>query len=235
MDGRGKAALAESGFIDPLLKAGLAVFAIDLRGRGETLGHIRPRFDTNFRLVANQVLMGQPLAGRRAFDLIRAVDYIGLRPEVTIDGVTVVGLGDDALPILLAAAYDPRIGRVAVSKYFRSFISQMAARPATRVTLPMQWNDPQLNGIINTGDYDIDFGSVIPGVLQVMDVPDLLHLIAPRKLLFCAPRDLSAAGFETLPARFNEVAGPDGEKWMRYEPEHPLDAKLLLERIGLKP
>ncbi len=56
--------------------------AVDLRGRGETLGKYQPGYDKNFRLVANQVLFGQPVAGRRAFDLIRAVDYLATRREL---------------------------------------------------------------------------------------------------------------------------------------------------------
>ncbi len=70
-----------------------------MRGRGETLGHYGPRYDTNFRLVANQILFGQPLAGRRAYDFTRALDYLATRPEVSAASVTVVGLGADALPV----------------------------------------------------------------------------------------------------------------------------------------
>lgn len=58
VDSRGKAAVAESGLVEPLLEAGFAVFSVDLRGRGETLGHYGPRYDTNFRLLANQILLG---------------------------------------------------------------------------------------------------------------------------------------------------------------------------------
>jgi len=57
-----------------------------LRGRGETLGHMRLEWDTNFRLVANQIEFGQPLPGRRGFDLLRTVDYVSTRPELTCEG-----------------------------------------------------------------------------------------------------------------------------------------------------
>ena len=65
-DSRGKQAVAESGLVEPLLAAGFAVFAPDLRGRGETLGHVGAKQTNNFRLIGNQVLFGAPLAGRRA-------------------------------------------------------------------------------------------------------------------------------------------------------------------------
>src|SRR6185503_20497670 len=64
VDDRGKQAVATSGLVEPLLKAGYAVLAVDLRGRGETLGRVSAGHNLNFRLLANQVLFGQPLAGR---------------------------------------------------------------------------------------------------------------------------------------------------------------------------
>ena len=131
----------------------------------------------------------------------------------------------DALPALLAAAVDARIGRVAVSGYVHSFISQMVARPAEKLSLPMQWNDPQLDGIIASEAYRTDFGSVIPGALQVLDIPDLIRLVAPRQVLFCASKDWRAPGLEVISARFRE-AGANGN-WLHYEPDHPLDAKRL--------
>ena len=85
-DSRGKQAVAQSDLVRPLLDSGIAVLAVDLRGRGETLGHMNPDWDTNFRLVANQVEFGRPLAGRRAFDLMRTVDYVSTRPELSFRG-----------------------------------------------------------------------------------------------------------------------------------------------------
>lgn len=117
-DSRGKQAVAESDLVRPLLDSGMAVLAVDLRGRGETLGHMSPDWDTNFRLVANQVEFGQPLPGRRAFDLLRTVDYLRTRPELCPNMLAVIGLGDDALSALLAAAADTRIQSVVVSGYF---------------------------------------------------------------------------------------------------------------------
>jgi len=231
-DEGGKAAVAESGLVRPLLEAGFAVFAIDLRGRGETLGHVAPRFNTNFRLVANQVLLGQPLAGRRAFDLLRAVDYLGLRPEVSTNSVTVVGFGNDALPAMLAAIADTRIAQVAVSGYFHSFISQIAARDPAKASLPMQWNDPQLDGIISTGAYDVDFGSVMPGALLVADIYDLARLIAPRRLLFSAARDLQEPGMGPLVNRFKAIAEASGETWLLYTPDRPLGSQNLLQWLN---
>lgn len=229
VDSRGKQAVAESGLVQSLLERGLAVLAVDLRGRGETLGSMRPGWDTNFRLVANQVEFGQPLPGRRAFDLMRAVDYVGTRKELATDSLAVVGLGDDALPTLLAAATDARIRSVAVAGYFHSFVSQMRAMASQAKDMRNDWNDAQLTGRLHTPDYEVDFGSVIPRVLSVVDVPDILALVAPRKVLFCQAQDARFAGAEPLAARFRKVVEAAGRNWIQYAPDRSLDGQLLRE------
>ncbi len=231
VDSRGKQAVAQSGLVQPLLAAGLAVLAVDLRGRGETLGHPQPGWDTNFRLVANQVLFGQPLPGRRAFDLTRAVDYARTRPELASEDVTIVGLGDDALPALLAAAVDDRFRRIAVSGYFQSFVSQMRAKAHAGAGGDVRngWNDPYLTGQVIGADYNSDFGCVIPSALRTVDLPDLVALIAPRKVLFCHPKDAGTVGMEALTARFRQVTAAAGSDWIRFMPDRPLDGRLLLE------
>lgn len=226
-DSRGKQAVAQSDLVRPLLDSGMAVFAVDLRGRGETLGHMSPSWDTNFRLVANQIEFGQPLPGRRAFDLLRAVDYVSTRAELTSEGLAVVGLGDDALPALLAAAADTHIQSVALSRYFHSFISQMRPMQSYGDNLGEGWNDAQLKGILKTPDYDIDLGSVIPSALLTVDVPDLVALVAPRKVLFCQAPDAAVRGNEALVARFRNVTGAVSGNWIRYAPAQALDGQTL--------
>ena len=228
-DGRGKGAVAESGLIAPLLAAGWAVLAVDLRGRGETLDRYGPNYDLNFRLVANQVLAGQPLVGRRAFDLRRAVDYLGTRSELSLDRLTLLGLGEDMLPALIAAVTDGRIGGAAFSGGIHSFLSQMRARtPPSPASMGDAWNDPQLNGRLDTGDAQVDFGSVIPSVLDFGDVPDLAALLAPRRVLFCQMRDQGAPDRDVLASRFERVVQPDASR-VKYLPDRSLDAVFLLE------
>lgn len=226
-DSRGKQAAAQSDLVRPLLDDGMAVLAVDLRGRGETLGHMSPDWDTNFRLVANQVEFGQPLPGRRAFDLLRTVDYLNSRQDLTSEGLAVVGLGDDALPALLAAAVDTRIQSLVMSGYFHSFISQMRPMTPARSDPAPGWNDAQLKGILKTPEYEIDLGSVIPSALLTVDVPDLVALVAPRKVLFCQARDAGVQGTEALVARFRQVTGAVGGDWIRYAPAQSLDGQTL--------
>ncbi|MCX6619518.1 MAG: acetylxylan esterase [Acidobacteria bacterium] len=223
-DSLGKARVAGSGLVGALLDAGVTVFAIDLRGRGETLGYFRPGvWDTNYRLVSSQVDFGRPLAGRRAFDLLRALDFLAARTDLPGGEIAVLGLGDDSLPALLASAADGRIRHTALARSVSRFVSLMRARvPRTDTSPRNSWNDPQLTGRVNAGGYSIDFGSAIPSVLHMADVPDLAGLIAPRRVLFCQALDGRSA-------RLLRMAQSAGSQWFRYEPERPLDAALLLE------
>ena len=231
VDDRGKQAVAESGLVEPLLGAGFAVFSPDLRGRGETLGRVGKEHDNNFRLVANQILFGQPVAGRRGFDLIRAVDFLKLRKDVSIGDLALLGVGDEAPAALLAGAADDRIRRLGLAGYDHSFVSQMQPMVAKdKREMVDRWNSAERTGHINGPDYAVEMGSVIPRVLETADVPDLISLIAPRKVLFCQARDNEVGASETLRARFKRLvsASQGNGRWMRYEAGRKLDAALLL-------
>jgi hypothetical protein len=238
-DDRGKQAVAQSGMIQPLLDAGFAVFAIDLRGRGEMLGWVTPNYNTSYRLTANQVMFGRPLAGRRAYDLIRAIDYLTTRTragsEAGAGEIVAAGFGSDAPAVLLAAAADPRIGAVAIGGYFHSFVSQMRPRLAPPSSLPARWNDPQISGGVNAGDYNVDFGAVIPDALHAADIPDILARIAPRRVLYSQTLDAKAVDAEAVVSRFRGVTAKAGEGWLRYEPGRVLDGELLREWISKRP
>ncbi|MBI4902085.1 MAG: acetylxylan esterase [Acidobacteria bacterium] len=229
-DDRGKKAVAQSGMVQALLDAGLAVFAVDLRGRGETLGWVTPNYNTSFRLTANQVMFGRPLAGRRAYDLIRAIDYLAAR-EWDAGQIVAVGVGNDVPAVLLAAAVDARIRGVAIGGYFHSFVSQMRPRHAAPSTLPARWNDPQISGGVDAGGYSVDFSAVIPYSLQTADIPDILAHIAPRRVLYCQTLDTKAPDADAVVSRFRRVTAKPGEGWIRYEPGRMLDGELLRDWI----
>lgn len=221
VDDKGRAAAAQPELVAGLAAAGFAVLAVDLRGRGEALGHFRREWDTNYRLVACQVMSGNPLAGLRAFDIRRSLDYVSLRSEISTENAVVVGFGEDVLPVLLAAAADRRIRNVAVSGWVCSVVSQIRgmAVGTDRRELRRVWNSAQLHGRINAGRYEVDFGSVIPRVLETAEVAEIVCSIAPRRVLFRDARD-RGAGAE----RLRQLAGP----WLDFRPEERLDASTLL-------
>lgn len=226
-DERGKSVVAESALVPTLLETGYTVLAVDLRGRGETLGRYGPKYDTNFRLLANQVLLGEPLAGRRAFDLSRAMDFLAARPELATNEVTLVAWGADALSAALVAAADLRVKRLAIGGSVHSFLSWMRPRIAPAWDkMGDAWNDPQLRGRLDCGDDEIDLGAVVPGSLNVADIPQILSLASPRPLLFCEARDLGAPDSESVVLAFTSVVS---SKFLTYQPRAKLNPKILLE------
>lgn len=228
-DSHGKASVAESGFIAPLIAEGRAVLALDLRGRGETLGHYGPQYDTNFRLVANQVLMGRPLAGRRAYDLLRAIDYLSTRQDVSTNSLTLVGMGEDALPALLATAADTRIRNLVVSEFRHSLVSSMQCRrPIAIENMGDAWNDLQLTGRVLAEEDDIDFGSVIPEQTSIGDIADFVELIGSRPKLFCQARDLKAPDIQFAISRWNRFSERT-QNSLTHLPQQRLHASFLLQ------
>jgi cephalosporin-C deacetylase-like acetyl esterase len=230
----GKAAAAESGLVQPLLDHGYAVLAVDTRGRGETLGRVSERRDNNFPFVAHSLAWDRPAAGRRAFDLMRAVDFVHGRKDLDAKSVRVAGIGGDALPALLAAAADARIAGVACSGFVDSFVSLIsAAAVQSRAEAIREWNSSAMRfGRIDNGAFVVDLGAVLPSVLRTADIPDFASLIAPRKLLYCGSADNRPA--DARRARFERVLKAAHERggWAWYRPDQQLDASLLLEWLG---
>jgi cephalosporin-C deacetylase-like acetyl esterase len=233
VDDRGKAAVAQSGLIDPLLERGFAVLSVDLRGRGETLGRIGNQRDNNYQFVVHSMMWGRPVAGRRAFDLKRTVDFVQGRQDLSMEALTVVGFGDDALPALLAAADDARIKRLTCVGFYNSFASQVsAARASSREEMLRTWYSSGMDwGRLDNGSFRVDLGSVVPSILLTADIPDVASLIAPRKLLYCETRDNGGTNANLWKDRFRrvlEAAEPDARGWAWYYPERPLTVELLL-------
>ena len=231
-DSNGKAAVAESPLLNPLRAAGYAVLAVDLRGRGETLGIRAPGRHNNYHFVSHSIMWGRPLAGRRGFDVSRALDYVESRPDLSIEGLVAIGIGDDALPVLLAAATDGRISRMVATGYDLSFMSQMIGAPKTsREQLLKIWNSSVMRqGKLDDGQNQADTGSVIPGVLNVLDLPDLAVLRAGQPLLICGARNLQHPGSaEHRKAWKAKLLGKD-RSWFR--PDEPLTPELLLSWLA---
>lgn len=236
VDDRGKGAVAGSGLVEPLVREGYAVLSVDLRGRGETLGKIGTERDNNYNFVALSVMWGRPVAGRRAFDLKRTVDFVAGREDLCLEGLRVVALGDEALAGLIAAADDKRITGLACAGYFTSFLSQVVAhKVSSREELLKAWNRMAMQwGRLDAGDYRVDMGCVIPGVLGTADLPELAALIAPRKLLYCQVKDSAFEPAARLGRRFEKVLNNPGcpaagENWARFMSDTRLDAALLLD------
>ncbi|GAB4550387.1 MAG: alpha/beta hydrolase family protein [Anaerolineae bacterium] len=162
VDEWGKRAGLANGTIDALLAAGLAVFAIDVRGVGETAA-------TDFEAATNALMTDRPLFGQRVYDVLRALDclwrriYIGV--QIDKGRIACLGRGVGGLLALYAAALDERLDRVVAWEAPLSYHALITQRPGFPASV-----------------YLFD-------VLNHFDLPDLMAALAPRPLLLADPVD----------------------------------------------
>jgi cephalosporin-C deacetylase-like acetyl esterase len=155
--GQGKAAAHSD--VESLVKTGMPVLSIDLRGMGESQapnarnGSDWPRYFGNYEAAMTALLSGKTLTAMRALDIIRAVDIAVPHAKEVI----AFAHGAAGIPLLHAAVLDPRIQTVAIEGSLVSYRSAVDQR-------------------INRGVFE----HVIRGVLRHYDLPDLMALIAPR-------------------------------------------------------
>ncbi len=172
------------------MKAGRIVAAPDLRGLGELAPGPNGRLEVNrqyleYELATGAALIGRPLAGMRAFDIIRLLDYLAARGDV--DPAAVGALADSAAAnsVLLAAALDTRI----------------AAGPDSEVRI----SNPFISYFIPALTTDYSMEIYVPGILKEADVAELAALVAPRRLTVAGGTspDLKPADADALDAAFS--------------------------------
>jgi cephalosporin-C deacetylase-like acetyl esterase len=155
-DGNAKSAAA----IEKWAQAGFAVTAIDLRGMGDTepvAPHkgLSRNFIADWKEVYLSLALNRPLLGQRVGDLLAV--RAAIDPEGR--GVHLVGVGAAAPVVLHAAALEPRFTNVTLDAMVTS------------------WTDVALTPLAKN-----QLTNVIPGALNVYDLPDLAGAIAPRPL-----------------------------------------------------
>lgn len=181
VDGAGKAAHAAD--IEALVRAGYAVLSIDARGLGETRIASNQNGSDWFRYFGDwtsgmtAIMTGSTLTGQRAADIVRGLDLLAARPE--IDATRLYGVGREAggVPLLHAAAFDPRLRKLALERTLVSFQAVVDAR-------------------IHRGIFE----QIVPGALKVYDLPDLVRLAGPRPVAV-----IDAANPLGLPAPLEDV------------------------------
>ncbi len=181
MSGDGKAALtAAGGPFEKRVNDGHPVVALDLRGLGETAPEGKSPFGADVKEAFLGILLNRPLLGQRVADVLSVNEGMGGECILAASGATV--------PVALhAAALDPRIPELRLEKGILSWSSVVKARVTAN-----------------------QMGNVVPGALQVYDLPDLAALMAPRKLTIQDPvdpagRPISQAELETAYAKVREA------------------------------
>jgi cephalosporin-C deacetylase-like acetyl esterase len=166
--------------IRALVKQDRKVYALDLRGWGETAPATPPAklgyFGVDQREAFLALHLGRPLTGQRVHDLLAIVEWAG-------HDVEVVGVGQGALVALHAAALSDRIKAVRLEKPLVSWLS-VVETPLGRSHL----------------------SQVVPGALALYDLPELAASLAPRPLEVLSPVD--AAGDALKPEAAEKAFAP---------------------------
>ena len=164
-------------------------------GRECSVPKRRQRLYRPYQLAQRAMLIGKPLPGMQAYDVLRAFDYLASLPTVDPSRIEVRGSGAAGVLALYAGALEPRIASVASERALTSYMALARANTHRDV-----------------------IGLVVPGVLKDFDLPDVAALIAPRPLRISAPQnpngsaaDLTAATAEysSVAARYKSAKRPD--------------------------
>ncbi len=156
----GKATVAEpGGEMENLVRRGFAVLAPDLSGSGE-LGSV----NNAVTFLAMQI--GRSVVGIRAAEIVRCVQYLESRADINQEQIFAIAKGEMCSALIHAAAFDPRIKRVALLEPLVSF-----------------------RAFVMNRFYTVSPAEVIANALTAYDLPDLEASLAPRPLLVVTPRD----------------------------------------------
>jgi dienelactone hydrolase len=129
------------------------------------------------------LLLGQTMAGWRVWDAMRAIDYLGTRPEVDSSRIATLGASGGGTTSLLTGAVDQRVKVAVVSAYFNTFRDSIVS-------------------ISHCPD------NYVPGLLQDMEMYDLSGLVAPRRLFVESGRNdriFPIAGSQRAAAKAQEI------------------------------
>ena len=162
-DGKGSSTLGESAL--GLARKGNIVLAVDPRGMGEAAPTPQKGgYSSMYQLAARTWLMGESLAGMQVNDVLSAFRYLRERAEVMPERIAVYGQGTAGPIALFAAALDSRIAGVTAERSIRSYEELAQAE----IFKGME-------------------ALIVPGVLEHLDLPELLPLIGKNRVKVIAP------------------------------------------------
>ena len=166
---------------------GYATFAVEQLAfgtrRDEAARRAGPQVESCRPAACAALLFGQTMAGWRAWDVMRSIDYLATRPEVDVARVATLGASGGGTTSLITAAVDPRVKVAVVSAYFNTF----------------------RDSIVSLSHCPDNY---VPGLLQDMEMYDLSGLVAPRALFVESGRNdriFPIAGSEKAAAKAREI------------------------------
>jgi dienelactone hydrolase len=143
------------------MKRGIAALCIEQRSFGTrrelTQRHVSTH-DSCLDAVARALMLGRTLVGERVFDVQRAIDYLESRGDIDMSRLGILGNSSGGSTSMYAAAIDTRIRAAIPSCSTARFADSIAA-------------------IHHCGC------NAVPGIMQWLDMGDILGAIAPRPLV----------------------------------------------------
>ncbi len=186
----------EDELYDRLASAGIAVCATDVRGVGDlepqyapgAAGYARShQSEENYGWAS--LILGRSLLGQRATDILGMAGALALAyPRASI---ALAARDRMTVPALCAAALEPRIARLYLTRHLVSWRS-----------------------VVETEKYTCPLASLAPDALRVTDLPEIARSVAPRPVIVAGAIDAAghaapAAG--RLYAHYREQAAWDVE------------------------
>jgi dienelactone hydrolase len=166
------------GEIEKLVKKGYIVAAADVLGMGETK-NTATRGDAEGYTA---VLIGRSMVGIQAGDIVRVVNYLKGQSNVDPLKIGAIAYNEACLPLIHAAAFDSSINNISLIGSLISYRS-VAMNRLHKIGLTKRPNSDYWHPV------EVDFSWGIASVLTAYDLPDLIGLIVPRKVVLADLRD----------------------------------------------
>ena len=198
---------------------GYASFALELLG----FGHRR---DPSARKAGDSasscqpasgaaLLLGETMAGWRAWDTMRSIDFLETRPEIDAKRIAVMGISGGGTVALYAAALDERVKAAVLSCSFCTYKDS-----------------------IFSISHCID--NYVPGLLRDFEMADVASLIAPR-YLFCEagskddifPKEGVKAALAQVSKAYAARGAADHVDSEIFEGGHLFHGKGAFEKLGV--
>jgi len=187
VDSKGKAA-DQGALAARLVARGYGVFAVDLRGIGETRlkensrdkrgGYQSQTLGIDAAVAYDGLELGRSIFAMRVYDLLKSLEYLCSRNEVDENyGVAVIGRSSCGPLALYAAALDDRVRGVLVDSSLVSF------RELTRPYI-YPWNFIDfLPGVLRSHDLPQVAGAVAPGAVWILNSLDIQKKLKEKELV----------------------------------------------------
>lgn len=148
------------------IAAGMGNVVLELEPRYSPAGNDHRQYLGEWQTNMRADMLGHNLPAWRAHDILRGVDLLSSRDDVDPASIRCAAAGVKGIWLLLAAAVDPRIGRVWLDHTPHSL-------------------DAAMRNPVNTDLFD----ALIPGFLLHWDLQDLVKAMGTRSVLWTDPAD----------------------------------------------